>query len=144
MQPKNVLVLNFIIFDCTKSSSLTFSTMDGKDGQLEDLEEKVNYYTRDIELESLDEPASLVINQKFTGDVGVVVWDCAIVMSKFFDHRNKVDKGYMRGKTAIELGSGTGVCGLTAAVVGLVYAFKSSVQSLLKVFVCSLLAVKLF
>jgi len=54
------------------------------------------------------------INQIECGDTGVVVWDSAIVLAKYLGLI--ADK--ISGKTAIELGSGTGAVGLCASALG--------------------------
>lgn len=81
----------------------------------------------------------LQIKQLYLGDVGCVVWDAALVLSKFlenaiyFPQRQAEADGrggggagaecvapFWRGKRVIELGSGTGVVGLAAALMGYV------------------------
>jgi len=49
------------------------------------------------------------------GEIGNVVWDAGFVMSKYLeDHYGKK----LRDKNVIELGSGTGIVGITAALQG--------------------------
>lgn len=76
------------------------------------------YFKRSIELDSFSSTACLIIYQKSVGDVGVVVWDCAIMLSKYFDHQNHLQPGLFKGLKGVELGSGTGLCGLTLSVLG--------------------------
>ena len=83
---------------------------------------------------------TLRIKQLYIGDVGCVVWDAALVLTKFLENplhfpsragsegprpgggRGAVgvvsDGSYWRGKRVVDLGSGTGVAGLAAAALG--------------------------
>lgn len=47
---------------------------------------------------------------------GAVVWDCAIVLSHFLTM--PLGRSILSGKNVLELGAGTGLCGLTAARCG--------------------------
>ncbi|DBA98948.1 hypothetical protein WJX77_006801 [Trebouxia sp. C0004] len=47
-------------------------------------------------------------------EAGAVVWDAALVLLNYFC----TDPGLLQGKRCIELGAGTGVVGLTAALLG--------------------------
>lgn len=69
------------------------------------------------ELESRD-AARLEIRQLSSGDVGCVVWDAAIVLSKFLERRECVEPGLFSGRSVVELGSGTGIVGIMAATLG--------------------------
>ncbi|XP_077123447.1 protein N-lysine methyltransferase METTL21D [Ranitomeya variabilis] len=69
------------------------------------------------ELERRD-GAVLEIRQLSSGDVGCVVWDAAIVLSKFMERRESAEPGLFTGKAAVELGSGTGIVGIMAATLG--------------------------
>ncbi|XP_075047956.1 protein N-lysine methyltransferase METTL21D [Mixophyes fleayi] len=60
----------------------------------------------------------LKIRQLSSGDVGCVVWDAAIVLSKFLERRECTEPGVLRGRSALELGSGTGIVGIMAATLG--------------------------
>ncbi|XP_063803691.1 protein N-lysine methyltransferase METTL21D [Pseudophryne corroboree] len=60
----------------------------------------------------------LEIRQLSSGDVGCVVWDAAIVLSKFLERRECTEPGSLRGRSALELGSGTGIVGIMAATLG--------------------------
>ena len=46
--------------------------------------------------------------------LGVVVWDAAIVLTKYLETINST----IRNKTVLELGSGTGAVGIGASVLG--------------------------
>ena len=50
----------------------------------------------------------------YPGDTGVVVWDAAIVLSKYLE----TIRDQLRGKCVLELGSGTGAVGICAAALG--------------------------
>ncbi|XP_040268450.1 protein-lysine methyltransferase METTL21D [Bufo bufo] len=69
------------------------------------------------ELERRD-GAVLGIRQLSSGDVGCVVWDAAIVLSKFLERRERAEPGLFTGRAAVELGAGTGIVGIMAATLG--------------------------
>ena len=79
-----------------------------------------NYFTREIEFSS----GTLQINQSYIGDVGHVVWDAAIVLAKFLDGKHfdqdedNKQCNMLASKSVVELGSGTGLVGLVAAMKG--------------------------
>ena len=73
-----------------------------------------NYFTRELELND----CTLEIYQELEGDVGCVVWDAAIALAKYIDMEETQEKQNFQGKAVIELGSGTGIVGLVAAVKG--------------------------
>ena len=76
-----------------------------------------NYFTREIEFSK----GVLRINQSYIGDVGHVVWDAAIVLAKFLDRKYLEEEkqcNVLASKSIIELGSGTGIVGLVAAMKG--------------------------
>ncbi|XP_051892405.1 protein-lysine methyltransferase METTL21D isoform X2 [Pristis pectinata] len=62
----------------------------------------------------------LRIRQRSAGDVGCVVWDAALVLSKYLEtssfYRDSLH--VFSGKNVVELGSGTGVVGLMASALG--------------------------
>ena len=62
---------------------------------------------------------TIQIKQLYVGDVGCVVWDAAIVLCKFLENGAFFPPGYWNGKRVVDVGSGTGVAGLAAAVMGL-------------------------
>lgn len=69
------------------------------------------------EIERNDEK-TLTINQSEIGDVGCVVWDAAIVLSKYLETEDFNGGLYLTGKKVVEIGAGTGVVGLMAASYG--------------------------
>ncbi|KAG8188582.1 hypothetical protein JTE90_005939 [Oedothorax gibbosus] len=72
-------------------------------------------FTRELEIETAKVDLKLV--QYSVGDVSCVVWDAGIVLGKYLDylqHQNNI----LGGKTVIDIGSGTGVAGLFAGVLG--------------------------
>ncbi|XP_072042396.1 protein N-lysine methyltransferase METTL21D-like [Amphiura filiformis] len=61
----------------------------------------------------------LTIKQSYIGDVGCVVWDAALVLSKYIESKGFSDRfGEIKGKKVVELGAGTGAVGLVAATKG--------------------------
>ncbi|KAM4690654.1 protein N-lysine methyltransferase METTL21D [Rhinophrynus dorsalis] len=62
----------------------------------------------------------LSIRQLSSGDVGCVVWDAAIVLSKFLESSQFVGPGGHRlsERSVLELGAGTGIVGIMAATLG--------------------------
>ena len=61
---------------------------------------------------------SLRIGQRYVGDVGCVVWDAALVLCRFLENPHYFSRGFWSGKRVVDLGSGTGVCGIAAAALG--------------------------
>ena len=78
------------------------------------VQQMADYFVREVELEL----GILEIIQKFEGDVGCVVWDAAITLTKYIDGPTFKKQHHLNGKNVIELGAGTGIVGLTAAVQG--------------------------
>ena len=73
-------------------------------------------FRRAIEL-SLGDPAtvkSVELDQNSEGDTGCVVWDAAIVLSKYLE----LIADQLAGGVCCELGAGTGAVGLCAAALG--------------------------
>ncbi|KAK6055246.1 peptidase family M1 [Cooperia oncophora] len=68
-------------------------------------------FTRSIDV---DDDKTLKIFQELESDVGGVVWDSALVAAHYFI---KNAEKY-QNKKVLELGAGTGVCGLVLAVLG--------------------------
>ena len=93
-------------------------------------------FTRELEIND----KTIRIKQLYIGDVGCVVWDAAIVLCKFLENENyfpapadevgshshsQISRSeiidapsYWNGKRVIDLGSGTGVVGIAAGVLG--------------------------
>merc|ERR1711928_175264 len=74
---------------------------------------KAEMFSRELEL-SDDGDLLVKVDQVPEGDTGVVVWDPAIVLAKYL----QTVQGQLQGRSVIELGSGTGVVGLSAAALG--------------------------
>ncbi|KAK3576637.1 hypothetical protein CHS0354_023156 [Potamilus streckersoni] len=74
-----------------------------------------NVFVRELER---NDGVIIKINQSKIGDVGCVVWDAALVLSKYLE-TDDFDGGKMlEGMKVIELGSGTGAVGLMAGSYG--------------------------
>jgi len=81
------------------------------------------------EIERSDESV-LRIHQEERGDVGVVVWDAALVLLFYLDKENDRQKGaFLRRRTIVELGAGTGALSISAATRG-AFVVASDLQSL--------------
>ena len=50
--------------------------------------------------------------------LGATVWDAAIVFLKFLDNEKNFLPNYFLGKKTIDIGSGTGLVGIVAALLG--------------------------
>ena len=73
-----------------------------------------SYFVRELECGG----KTLRIKQLYVGDVGCVVWDAAIVLCRFLENGEFFPLGYWNRKRVVDIGSGTGVAGLAAAVMG--------------------------
>lgn len=72
---------------------------------------------RVVEIEVCSKALSL--HQALVGDVSCVVWDAAIVLSKYLQLlTDSKGDSLLIGKKVLELGSGVGCVGLTAATLG--------------------------
>ncbi|XP_076101493.1 protein N-lysine methyltransferase METTL21D-like isoform X1 [Mytilus galloprovincialis] len=58
------------------------------------------------------------IHQLEIGDVGCVVWDAALVLSKYFETEDFLKGQLLKEKNIVELGAGTGVVGIIASTFG--------------------------
>lgn len=75
---------------------------------------------RVVEVESCCK--TLMLQQQLIGDVSCVVWDAAIVLSKYLQRLTKENgENLLAGCHVLELGSGVGCVGLTAATLGFVF-----------------------
>ncbi|KPJ21344.1 Methyltransferase-like protein 21D [Papilio machaon] len=61
---------------------------------------------------------TLKIYQKLEGDVNCVVWDASLVLAKYLETICQEKPDFLSGTRVLELGSGLGVVGLTAATLG--------------------------
>ncbi|KAM3967138.1 protein N-lysine methyltransferase METTL21D [Aphomia sociella] len=61
---------------------------------------------------------TLKIYQKMEGDVNCVVWDASLVLAKYLETICQQKPDFLSGLKVLELGSGLGVVGLTAATLG--------------------------
>ena len=81
------------------------------------------------EVEKNDESV-LKIHQSEVGDVGCVVWDAALVLSKYLETADFEYGQGLEGKSVIELGAGTGIVGLMAASFGCVISKRITLHCL--------------
>merc|ERR1712032_1646113 len=71
-------------------------------------------FCREIELSDDEDGLVVKVAQVPEGDTGVVVWDAAIVLAKYL----QTVQAQLKSRSVIELGSGTGAVGLSAAALG--------------------------
>ncbi|XP_036449974.1 protein-lysine methyltransferase METTL21D isoform X2 [Colossoma macropomum] len=74
-----------------------------------------SYFVREIEK---NDGSVLKMFQCSKGDVGCVVWDAAIVLSKYLETEQFCSSQTWSSKKVVELGAGTGVVGIMAASLG--------------------------
>lgn len=74
-----------------------------------------NTFVREVET---NKGEILKIHQLEVGDVGCVVWDAALVLSKYLETPDFKNGELLKGKEILELGAGTGCVGLVAANMG--------------------------
>ncbi|XP_026731298.1 protein-lysine methyltransferase METTL21D-like [Trichoplusia ni] len=75
-----------------------------------------DHFSREIDIEVCLK--TLKIYQKLEGDVNCVVWDASLVLAKYLETMSQNKSDFLSGMKVIELGSGLGVVGLTAATLG--------------------------
>uniref|UniRef100_A0A1B6L7E1 Uncharacterized protein n=1 Tax=Graphocephala atropunctata TaxID=36148 RepID=A0A1B6L7E1_9HEMI len=73
-------------------------------------------FVRSFDIESINK--TLKMQQKSVGDVSCVIWDAAIVLSKYLEILYSKNKEYFMNKQVIELGAGLGCAGLVASCLG--------------------------
>lgn len=81
----------------------------------------IKTFVRELHIECID--ATLTFHQTIEGDVNCVVWDAAIALAKYLEEIYKKENNFLKGLNVIELGSGVGCVGLTAACLGFVTAY---------------------
>ncbi|GIL64202.1 hypothetical protein Vafri_18164 [Volvox africanus] len=80
----------------------------------------------------LDELGTLRVKE-FTflqDEAGAVVWDAGLVLSYYMAYQHLKGRPLVAGRTCLELGSGTGVVGLTAARLGAVQVYLTDLPHL--------------
>lgn len=78
-------------------------------------------FARIFEVESRKK--ELKLYQQNVGDVSCVVWDAALVLANYLDtlcNNDRLGCNWLVGKKVLELGSGVGCVGMTAACLGFV------------------------
>ena len=62
----------------------------------------------------------IIANQDHKGndDTGLAVWDGAVVLAKYIEHLEGQGQCIVRGRRVLELGCGTGLCGIACAMMG--------------------------
>ena len=82
---------------------------------------RLSRYLKSIAVSCGGTEIALVIHQDPTGNWaggnGATVWDAGLAMGAFLALEPVADE-YIRGKAVVDVGSGTGFCGLVAAALG--------------------------
>uniref|UniRef100_A0A146LL62 Methyltransferase-like protein 21D n=1 Tax=Lygus hesperus TaxID=30085 RepID=A0A146LL62_LYGHE len=73
-------------------------------------------FLREVNLDMIDK--TLLFYQNSVGNVSAVVWDASLVLSKYLNKRSKKSEDWLRDMKVLELGSGLGCAGITAACFG--------------------------
>ena len=62
----------------------------------------------------------IIANQDHKGndDTGLAVWDGAVVLAKYIEHLEEQGQSVVKERRVLELGCGTGLCGIACAVMG--------------------------
>ncbi|KAG2387411.1 hypothetical protein C9374_001743 [Naegleria lovaniensis] len=55
-----------------------------------------------------------IVNKEF----GATVWDSALVLAKYLENEKVFPKGHFKGKTVLDIGSGTGFIGIILLIMG--------------------------
>lgn len=77
----------------------------------------------------------LTLYQRLEGDVSCVVWDAAIVLSKYLQLLTEPNgECSLMGRKVLELGAGVGCVGLTAATLGYVSITIANISIKLSIF----------
>ncbi|KAL1132234.1 hypothetical protein AAG570_010191 [Ranatra chinensis] len=73
-------------------------------------------FLREVRLENINK--TLLFYQNSVGNVSCVVWDAALVLTKYLEKRSGSNDQWLKGLKVIELGAGLGCVGITAACYG--------------------------
>ncbi|KAK9503820.1 hypothetical protein O3M35_010295 [Rhynocoris fuscipes] len=73
-------------------------------------------FLREVKLENIKK--TLLFYQNSVGNVSCVVWDAALVLTKYLEKRSGQYDSWLKGRKVIELGAGLGCVGVTAACYG--------------------------
>ncbi|CAH0391417.1 unnamed protein product [Bemisia tabaci] len=74
-----------------------------------------DFFVRKLDIETINK--SLDLYQCTIGDVGCVVWDAALVLSKYLEV-SCAKSPWLQGRKILELGAGVGCVGIVAACLG--------------------------
>ncbi|GIL88418.1 hypothetical protein Vretimale_14989 [Volvox reticuliferus] len=93
------------------------------------MDDNDDFTVREVDLEDL---GTLKIKE-FTllqDEAGAVVWDAGLVLSYYLAYQHLKGRPLVAGRTCLELGSGTGVVGLTASRLGAVQVYLTDLPHL--------------
>lgn len=75
-----------------------------------------DFYAREVDVDMCSK--TLKIYQKIEGDVNSVVWDASLVLAKYLEVMCQKMPNLLGGLKVLEIGSGLGLVGITAATLG--------------------------
>lgn len=73
-------------------------------------------FLREVRLENLNK--TLLFYQNSIGNVSCVVWDAALVLTKYLEKQSNKSPSWLKGLKIVELGAGLGCVGVAAACYG--------------------------
>ncbi len=85
--------------------------------------------SRLIEMDDFEVEISQDLNYGYAGEV----WDAALVLSHFLINKNNRDQFSVKEKVILELGSGTGICGIICGILGAKKVFLSDKEENIKI-----------
>lgn len=65
---------------------------------------------------------------RIEGQVSTVVWDASIVLARYLIQQFKKNPEFLRDKNILEIGSGLGLCGMTAAMLGAKFVLMTDLE----------------
>jgi predicted nicotinamide N-methyase len=73
-------------------------------------------FLREVKLDKVNK--TLLFYQNSVGNVSCVVWDAALVLTKYIEKRVSENEAWLKGLKVLELGAGLGCVGIAAACYG--------------------------
>lgn len=73
-------------------------------------------FLREVRLDNIGK--TLLFYQNSVGNVSCVVWDAALVLTKYIEKQSTKNPFWLKGLRVVELGAGLGCVGVAAACYG--------------------------